>query len=313
MKTLKTKVILSAVVLLFALVATIGSTFAWFTVSDTVTVQPMQLSVNAEDSILIRLATPSGAITTEDLFDASQYKTTLTNADIEAYYEDFLTYKLSPVTAVQPGYGSVNPKLLSTLENVATNFARALTTVVGSETTLENNATTGRYIELNFYLYSQSSEEVDIAVQNVNVNVTGITGNSTAQNAVENAVRVGVWRAGYFTTSFQPESLPGYIFGDSIDYAFQFQSGLPGYFTTAPVYTDNIADGFNRINDYSDLTTTLETTLAANHNPSTVVFTLDTEVPTMVSVRIYIEGWDAQASNAIIAAKFNVSFQFAII
>ncbi|MFA5698090.1 MAG: hypothetical protein WC888_06695, partial [Candidatus Izemoplasmatales bacterium] len=54
MKSLKTKVILSAIVLMFALVATIGSTYAWFTVSNTVSVSSIQMNVGTQEGLLIR-------------------------------------------------------------------------------------------------------------------------------------------------------------------------------------------------------------------------------------------------------------------
>jgi hypothetical protein len=62
MKQLKTKVLLSAFVLIFALVATIGSTFAWFTVATTVNVETMQLNVQSQDSLLIRMAYNDGTV-----------------------------------------------------------------------------------------------------------------------------------------------------------------------------------------------------------------------------------------------------------
>ncbi len=55
MKSLKTKVIMSAVVLVFALLATIGTTYAWFTVSSTVSLNTINIDVTTEESLLIRV------------------------------------------------------------------------------------------------------------------------------------------------------------------------------------------------------------------------------------------------------------------
>ena len=57
MKSLRNKVILSGIVLVFAFIATIGSTYAWFTVSQTVSVDTMNLNVSAADNLAIRIWT----------------------------------------------------------------------------------------------------------------------------------------------------------------------------------------------------------------------------------------------------------------
>jgi len=81
MKALKSKVILSAAVLLFALVATIGSTYAWFTVSSTVSVPSLTLTVKSSKSLLIRPY--YGETGDESYLDVpSNYKTSLLLADI---------------------------------------------------------------------------------------------------------------------------------------------------------------------------------------------------------------------------------------
>ena len=105
MKSLKSKVILSAIVLVFALVATIGSTYAWFTVSNTVAVEPMQLDVQSSESLLIRVfngETAANVVATSGgLLDATSYKASLSTADIIAAtaYAGLADWTMSPVTA----------------------------------------------------------------------------------------------------------------------------------------------------------------------------------------------------------------------
>lgn len=142
--------------------------------------------------------------------------------------------------------------------------------------------------------------------------------NEPAQDNVVNAVRLGVWRSGSWdgTAVEFTSATAGHIFGTDIDYTFTFIDGLPGYFPTAPVYSGDpsVADGFNRINDYSDTdSATLEANLVTGSNPATTVFTLGSEVPTLVTVVIYVEGWDSDTTNAIISAAFNISFKFSIL
>ncbi|MFH0993262.1 MAG: hypothetical protein V1761_02810, partial [bacterium] len=96
MKSLRNKIILSGLVLLFALVATIGSTFAWFTVSNTVTVGAMQLNVQTSESLLIK---PYAGEDGDEgaLLNAENYKANITIADILAasdLYDSYGTWKL---------------------------------------------------------------------------------------------------------------------------------------------------------------------------------------------------------------------------
>ena len=86
MKNLRNKIVLSGLVLLFALVATIGSTFAWFTVSDTVDVQTMNLNVKSSESLLIRVynGETTGVAGDATLLDAGTYYASISSALISA-------------------------------------------------------------------------------------------------------------------------------------------------------------------------------------------------------------------------------------
>jgi len=305
MKSLRNKVILSAIVLGFALIATIGSTYAWFTVSNTVTVESMQLNVLASDSLLIKVDDPT---TTDDdsSTNLTEYKTVLTNADISAYYA-FSTFKLSPVTAIQSGYATVNPSLLMNMAvGDETNYTRALTaTVLG-----DKNTASGKYIELTFWAYSASATSQEVVLQDLAINLTEIT-QTAARDDVINAIRLGVWTGDGSTNT--------HIYGLDHDYAFAFTSGLPGYYDGDPV----VAGAFNSIaastytlvpeTDKFYTTTGSDSTVqVSTKTEATTVFTLASQTPTLVTVRIYVEGWDASATNDIISAAFNISFKFAL-
>jgi hypothetical protein len=43
---------------------------------------------------------------------------------------------------------------------------------------------------------------------------------------------------------------------------------------------------------------------------ATTITTLHPSLPSLITVRIYIEGWDAQTSNSLLAALISVSFEF---
>jgi hypothetical protein len=303
MKTLKTKVVLSAFVLLFALVATIGSTFAWFTVSQTVTVQSMELNVKSEDSLLIRVY--NGEVGDDPaLLNAQNYFTTITNARIQAAtvagYADFLSWGLRPVTAVQADYSTANPTLLNNLKPIgdnetATNFERDL----ASAEHLVNNVT-GSFIELDFWLLYLGAE-VSVDVTLGSLGITSALDPASVGYQVINAIRL---------TAFEFGDTSAFVFAratDTPDYNFAFQADLPLYYDAVANLSDT-ALGFNA------LTVDQKADFAAANGviDETVIATVLYNTPTRITVRIYVEGWDAQTTNNLINTDFAITFTFKI-
>lgn len=353
MKQLRTKVLLSAFVLIFAIVATIGSTFAWFTVATTVNVSNMQLNVQSQDSLLIRLANANGTIkeTTGDdnLFDATQYKTTLTTADILSYYffDGRATaggsavpadaWRLEPVTVVQTGYAGIDGKIMSTL-NANPNPTRSLTAITSTLTGnmgTDVNSKNGKVIQVSFFMFSQGEANREIVLQDLNI----VAGGSGVSTEVEEAVRLSVWRSGYQNTSdafVEETNHDALVFGYTKDYDYEFTSANPAYFFGTGIipgapYTGTTLNGFNKISDLTlgfngtssapvtaDWNSDYFNTLAAQDggvspkSSATTLFTLEKNVPTHVTVRIFVEGWAAYTTNNIIASNFSISYKFAI-
>ena len=48
-------------------------------------------------------------------------------------------------------------------------------------------------------------------------------------------------------------------------------------------------------------------------NNDEVIVTLTEDIPEIVTVRLWIEGWDAEATNALMGLSTDVSFAFTII
>lgn len=330
MKALKTKVILSAFVLLFALVATIGSTFAWFTVSNEVRVDQFELTVQTQDSLLIRLY--NGETTTDNLTDlqnANTYSTNYTSDMIEDQFLDFATWRLTPVTAVQFDdnlLGFANPKLnpfnLSILSLV--DPASRLHTV-----TTDKNAADANFIELKFWILSQASANKNLYLHNLVVNSNLAANTITGQTDAANAVRLGVGVTSGAIGAIDPTV--GFVYANrpnsslTLPYGFVFIEGMRGYNSSTAalnaldqtldteivklhsIFSSGTAKANERavvavgspVVDYTNAGITSLTTLVPN-------------MPQLVTVRIYIEGWDSYANNTIIAAKFNISFSFVI-
>ncbi len=285
MKSLRNKVILSAIVLAFALIATIGSTYAWFIVSQNVTVESMTLNVTAEDSLLIKVFETGETASTAAVLDILNYSTTLSNQDlIDAGYTDLATYKLQPVSSIQTDYLTSSPKLLTYLTSL-TDYARPLATAEA----YANNATNGKFVELKFWLYSQSATNKDVVLDDYTVSATNA---DSQRDAITDAVRLAIWEDGQASL----------IYGNSKDFLFAFESGLKGYYSGTPDGTH-----FNTLVDGSKTPTEVAGTL----DSSVIVDELAPNTPTLVVVRIYVEGWDADVTNAVISAAFDITWIFA--
>lgn len=309
MKALKMKVVLSAFVLLFALAATIGSTFAWFTTSSEVRVDQFQLEVKTEESLLIRVFHGENA-SDPTLLDATTYSTNLplthitgstgylaTKDPLTLLYAGLQSYKITPVTAVNdPTFDALLPLTLRTY-NVDTR---------GYSSAVANNASTGNFIELKFWLLSQGTEK-DVVLQDLNINVTGIT-QLVAQQNITKAVRLGV-----AVDSSQ------FVFARNQSYGFEFTEGMRGWidggFNSITPANQTILSELHSLFFESDIVTVVDDVDNQSVNTvaeATSLYTAAMNVPKLVTVIIYIEGWDAFATNAVIAAKFNISFKFAL-
>lgn len=329
MKALKTKVILSGIVLVFAFIATIGTTFAWFTVSQTATVEEMTLNVTAAENLVILPVDSDftydidgdGANTSGDydLATSSNYYTTITNQELynAGYLADTFTgsyatldlapdtglWRLQPSTVIDPEYAGFNSKDLASID--VGNRSLTNLSVEGTDF----NSSNGHYIQLNFWLFSQSENAETVELSNFDV-TTSETG---AKAAVINSVRMSVWlddsiAPGASAIGSSTTEGDSFVFGLDNDY---------GYVFTGIDYTITDQNSLQDVADNGTWTGTpsasLATDASAAVNTSTTgvtLFTIQPSVPTYVTVIIYIEGWDAQADNDITESSFNISFGF---
>jgi len=326
MKTLRTKVILSAFVLLFALVATIGSTYAWFTVSSTVNVESMQLNVKAVDNLLILIAddTESSGLPapseTLDLTVPSNYKSSVTSTDVQGVYDytggGIAPWTLYPVTALQTGYVTKDAKALNSMSiGEDTNLVRNLTA------TSAQNSSAGNFIEFKFWLYLQSNDGL---AKNITLSDLSITSSDDApKNNVVNAVRIAAWTndnysvsgSGPYLYTFEDDVENAVIYGIDNDYNYAFISTLPGYSTTAGTTDPLVAftAGTTEFNALTQIDTLITIPTTDGIFGTTAINSVSPETPTLVTVRIYVEGWDADTTNDINSAFFNISFSFSIL
>lgn len=334
MKALKTKVILSGIVLVFAFIATIGTTFAWFTVSQTATVEEMTLNVTSADSLLILpvdntgtntyAATGNGNAGAEiDLLTGTNYMTTLNDTDlVDAGYEvgsaSANPWRVSPSSIINVGYGDYSAKSLSIIDS---NDFDNRTLVAAQE-----NATDGDYIKLEFYMLLQGETTDTSVIELITTSaINTAAGNTSNQDVISEAVRLSVW----FDDTEYYNQLVGsgtgttgdaLVFGNDIDYDYEFIDDFAtGRDTLALTDTDINGSGsetltaitgetapFDGVLNHYDLGTNSTAT-----NPADI-FTLTHGVPTLVTVLIYVEGWDADANDNVSLAEFLITFGFQV-
>ena len=237
------------------------------------------------------------------------------------------TWTIGPVTALQPVsgysgetvYGALDAKSLSTISVLNKTLA---------PTSLANQ-TDGTYVELKFWLLSQSSSDEEIVLSNLVIEANNPL---VAQNAVVNALRVAVWKQadavlnGSSIKGLNPEELDARIYSvgaDGPDYDFAFAPGMLGYVgnydnpetpnveADADPTEDYIpnASGFAAMHSLFYSATPVSGVSSALAG-STTITTLSPNTPALITVRIYLEGWDAQASNALLDSGFTISFSF---
>ncbi len=304
MKALRTKVILSAFVLLFALVATIGSTYAWFTVSTTVSVPELGLNVKSGKSLLIRPY--YGETGEEDYLDVpANYKTSLTATDIKVVAPGdvaYATYQTSPyatidtwtmdnLTAIQ----SLSTPMEADNLNGTSLKSMDVDTKTLSATTQQNlGSAGGQFVDLKFWLFSQVTAE-EIVLKNLSITSAGDT-----------HLAVGV-------SAFVSGADSAKVYSVDPDYGYEFTLGTQGYDGNETDYIDSV-DIATLLADHALAFGSADVDYVSTDDISTAsaIAELEADTPTLMVVRVYLEGWDAETTNGLLASSLNISFQFAL-
>ncbi len=310
MKNLRNKVILSGIVLLFAFIATIGSTYAWFTVSSTATVSEITLNVQAEENLLIKIVPyneGSGTFAPDYSLNPAGYQSAVTLAQLQTagYLPTGTPWRLLPSTVFatdEATHDDINERVLHYLGDPTDS----LRTLVAAPF---NNGSSGRYVQLQFIVMQQS--DIPQALEMRTIRISASYGVGDARNNIAEAVRLSVWGddTGYLghDTEYTPLIGAPLTFGRDSDFAYSF-AGRTGFtFTnldTIAQIRDGISPLYPTVIDIYDGSSWVD--------PVQDVFILQPNAPTLITVNIYIEGWDEQADNYIIGAEFDISFAFTI-
>lgn len=283
MNTIRRKVLMAGIVAIFAFIATIGATYAWFTLGNTSEIQDIQLQVSTDVSLLIMMDNDYNMVDDQDtLLNADNYSTELTNALIKSVY-DFTPIVLAPVTTNDG---------LAFLRNDRSTPATSDPAAVNPE-----------YLEFSVWLYSQD-KAMTVAVKDVNVTANNPSG---LQNLVRNAVRLSIYSDDLSQVA---------IYGKDKDYDFTFGVSDSGYDpitlsnnSILPA-TESALSALEAIS-YVDASPIASESTDVLANADTVL-TLAVNAPEKVTIRIWIEGWDSDANNNILEAAFAIQFGFIV-
>jgi hypothetical protein len=292
MKGLRNKVILSGIVLMFAFIATIGTTYAWFTVSSTATIGQMTLNVQAEENLLIKVVPyneGSGLFSPDYSADPAGYKSAITLIDLQnaGYVPSVTPWQILPSTifsTTTTTHDTIDEKALHFIAD-PTDSARALTLAPF------NNSSNGRYVQLQFIVMSQAAEAYPLEMRTIRMSAT----NGDVRDNVTEALRLSVWGS----------SSTAYTFGRDQDFSYSFDGKSGSSFDNLDTIVEiRTTEPTSEVIDIWDGTNWID--------PTQDIITLAPNTPTLVTVNIYVEGWDIQADNYVIGAYFNISFAFTI-
>lgn len=299
MKTLKTKVIMSAIVLVFALVATIGSTYAWFTVTTENTVNDIQLTVKSSRSLVFMIS--DNGVTGEEEVDAN-YVTSLSNADFAALnatggsqYENYNSFLLGAVTAAAGnGANLTYTGLFTDTGGFDRINLRTYDKSGDTHAAASPNSTTSGYIQLDFWLKNQGTNTETVVLQDL------IATSTSGSTTVVNALRVAT------SPTEDTPTTPDRVFAPvAPDYNFAFPDGTV---LTAGVQSALVADH----SVWHTTGTTVAGVSLEDQSSCDSIISLPFDEPQLISVYIYLEGWDIDTNALILNAGFNLTFTFAL-
>ncbi|PKK96903.1 MAG: hypothetical protein CVV58_03975 [Tenericutes bacterium HGW-Tenericutes-3] len=295
MNNIARKLVLSALTVVLTVVALGTTTFAWFTLTNTAVVQPFQASIVADTGIEVSL-------------DGVDWYTTLTEATVENYitttYGSFAFTHLTTST----GFSNFNTLGATGLEAAASGWlqipiyfrsnsataidwtAVTLTSPVAAwQTDVAFNSTTGA-VTAGSFIDIDAANAMRISVQGTVASATKVVVYEKATGVNQNVVLGG---DGLTPVDY---SNSGTGVAGSYNY-YQVKTGalIPGTdaVVVAPTVTAvNATTGIQRVTDLNADTT------------------YGTAYWGQIMIRIWVEGWDADAYNSILAREITAGFTF---
>lgn len=315
MKNLKTKVIMSAIVLVFALVATIGSTYAWFTVSNEVAVSSFNVTVESNEALLMKVYdgetyVQGQAYTAYQTNDAGNFWTlddfsnSIAITDSALYTggaESISNALLSPVTVLAgetaSGDADYDELSVTNLRKPTTDFIKDVDTVGRELVAGLPNTPTGGYIQIKIWALNPA----DVLGAATDVTLSYTISDNNPEQTYDNAIWVGTYWDKNQDGNQTNDSASEFIFAKDGDLDFEWISTTPGFATDGSL---------NVLPDAADTVTEIDATKLGVEGTSAVVQLNTVKVPELLTINIWAEGWDKDTVNAIMGASFTIAFTF---
>lgn len=275
MKKLNKRLMGSVFALVIALALATTSTFAWFTMNTTPTVEGFNLNVTAQDGLYLSVSKVGE--TNEN------YKTSVSADEVLAVIGDSL--KLDAVTSAD---GSTFTKLGSVTATANTDYA---------EFQLNFYSTSAYTVKLGSGTVSSTGEKKEAkalaAIRNKADDADLVAQGAAFDTLAANAVRISFTNS-TSTTTWEPNSAAGYT-PSGVNVADEYYKQITGKYATG---TETITEP---VRGTADISATVLCTLAED----------GTVYTGSVVVRIYLEGTDEDCLATVLAATLNTTLVFA--
>lgn len=306
MSKITRKLVLSLLTVVLTVVALGTTTFAWFTLTNTSTVQPFEAEIVGDTGIEIALGAHSGVASAPTDYD---WKTTLTTADVENYIASAYggTFQFGHVTTAD-----------------GVNFFTLGSTSLTS--------TSSGYLEIPLNFRSNSANQInwtnillesDAYSWTIDVDFTGVSGALTTPGTLSvdasNGMRIAMISEatyGGFTVGYEKPAggspLNVILDGDGLEQDLS-NGGVGVAGAMSYYYAKNNSLPFN-----ADAVTVLDTIQALGSGQPVVSMddvsgsttNYEADFFGQVMVRIWLEGWDANTYNSILSQIVSTTFAF---
>jgi hypothetical protein len=301
MSKLARKLVLSVLTVVLTVIALGTTTFAWFTLTNTSVVQPFSANITSDTGIEIALGVP---VPGDE--DELNWVTTLTTAVINNYIEsvygsfqfghvtttnavDFYTLGATSMTGTTGGYLSIPVNFRS---NSANRILWSGVTLTAAELAWQSDVAfigaKGATLIAGDSTLINASDSFRIAILGTVGGLDNVVGYESANSATNVVLGGGI---------ANPQNL-----ADGVGVGMGNQGAMNYY------YAKNALLPFG-----AEAVTVLQTITALANNPIVDLSASTTSGAAFygaVVIRVWLEGWDANAYNSVLGRQITTSFQF---
>lgn len=276
MNAFKKKILLAGMVAVFAFIITIGSTYAWFTIGQTSLIGEINMTVQTSTSLMIVMDDVSGGGYD---YDDPTDKAFLDNPG------NYVTMLSNDTIKTEYLFDSIVFQPITTEDGIDW-IKQDLISAASSDP-----AVPGQFMEFGVWILSQD-KDVTVSLMNLQVIADNV---NIYQNIVVDAIRLAITPASGTTKIYGQDKDYDYVFPSLVTIDSGVESTLTAlhaiyYESTSPVAgesTDTLGD-------------------------TTSILSLVSNVPQKVTIRVWLEGWDADCNNNAVEADFTISFGFIV-